>query len=73
MSAYKRISEGQQFTFNQIQNIYNSEFENNKAIDFLASQDRITFDKLPGGIAFINKDGHSLSVVTNKKNLLQTD
>ena len=34
---------------------------------------RITFDKLPGGIAFINKDGHSLSVVTNKKNLLQTD
>ncbi len=26
-----------------------------------------------GGIAFINKDGHSLSVVTNKKNLLQTD
>jgi hypothetical protein len=44
---YKRISKGQQFTYNQIQNIYNSEFENNKSIDFLVNQDRITFDKLP--------------------------
>ena len=71
MSAYKRISEGQKFTFNLIQNNDNSEFENNKAIDFLANQDRITFDKLPGGIAFINKDGHSLSVVTNSNKLSQ--
>ena len=74
MSAYKKISEGQQFAYNQIHNIYNADFAQNKAIDFLATQERITFDKLPGGgIAFINKDGHSLSVVTNTNKLLQKD
>ena len=45
MSGYKKISEGQQFTYNQIHNIYNSEFENNKQIDFLANQDRYKIDE----------------------------
>lgn len=33
----------------------------------------IIFDKLPRGIAFINKDKHSLTVVTNKNKLSQTE
>ena len=70
---FKRISEGQQFTYNQIKNIYNSKFENNKAIDFLPNQDRITFDILSGGIVLINKNEQSLSIITNINKLNQSD
>ena len=45
MSAYKKKVEGQQFTYNQIHNIYNSELKYNKQIDFLVNQDKHKIDE----------------------------
>ncbi len=53
--------------------LYNSEFENKKAIDFLVNQDQITFDILSGGIVLINKNEQSLSIITNINKLNQSD
>ena len=77
ISAYKNIIDNQNFTYySHNKNYqYNKEDEENRYFNFLRSSNDniITYDKLPGGISFINKDKLSLSVVTNGNKITEEE